>query len=148
MIKWDPELGKLFVREIWHNELLIESHLACIVSPRKQPQAALQYIMLLGYQHGITSPIGTGCLYVDFVTGNQDMLTEFHKVCRRLALDEDIHFLLKAWDTKERIQPDNWIDKINKRYVEDEKLLNSEEFVRLLLVTEKYFGHPYNRHTR
>lgn len=148
MFKWDPEPGQLFIREIISSDGdIVESHLGCIVRPRVHPSAGLHYVVLVEMTFDTTSPTGSGCTCIDFSHGKEEMISETRKVYRRLASGQDIHNLLKLWDKKERVRPDEWVARVRNRVMVQDKLLSQSEFDRLNEIAKEYATrHPLNRY--
>ncbi len=147
MFRWDPEPGKLFIREMWSDLDLIEVHLGCIVRLRLHPNAALPYVTVLEQERSITTPKHAGCIFHEYVYSKDEMITERRRVCRRFADDQDIHLLMERWDNKEKnIRPDDWMDHIAHRCLREEKLLTQQEFDRLMGIAQKHVTmHPLNK---
>lgn len=143
MFKWDPEPGKLFVREIW-GESLVESHLGYALRIRNHPQAGLHYCVLVEHNFGVSVP-GSNSTVVDYIYGKEEMMSDDRRTMRRLASNQDIHFLLSKWDMKERLGPGDWIERVRKHHVEENIVLFQTEFKRLSDITQDYAGHPLNR---
>lgn len=150
MFRWDPEPGKLFIRELWSDMDLIRVHLGCIVRPRLHADAALPYVTVLEQEHGVTSPKYVGSTFHEYVYGISDMVTDRRRVNRRLADDHDIHLLMEKWDVNEsNIRPDDWMEHIAKRCLKDEKLLSQQEYDRLMKIAQQHVTmHPLNKRQR
>lgn len=144
MFQWDPEIGRLFIRETWAGSKLAESHLGYTSKMRNHPQAGLPYTVLIEQIDGITKP-GFNAVTIEYTCSKDEFLTETRRVTRRLASDQDIHCLLDKWDIKERLSPEDWINRLRKIYAEEKPILAQTELERLHNIAQKYAGHPLNR---
>jgi hypothetical protein len=143
MFKWDPEPGILFIREICDEHSVVESHLGYALQPRNHPQAGLRYITLLEHNFGITKP--SSFTWTEYTYSKEEALSETRRVVRRLASNQDINFLLDKWDVKERISPEDWIDRVWKNHRAEDAVLLQSEFNRLNILAQSYAEHPLNR---
>jgi len=152
MIRWDPEPGVLWVREIkaklGADVTLVESHLGFALRPRIHKDAGLHYVSLLEMEfNGVVSPKHTG-IYVDYIYGKEDQLTDKLYVSRHLASQEDIIRFLNGWDSKEQMNPDEWVNTIDKKYISDTPGLTKSEFQNLKTLCFQLLLHPLNRNVK